>query len=92
MADICWREDQVSKIRTIFKINDCIVSIIPIQDISESCLHSADVIISKVFSSDSIHIMTLCRTFGVKIGVDLFDDYFSDNRLVFSEDFTIGLN
>ena len=70
------------RLEPFFKINDCIVNIIPIQDISESCLHSADVvIISKVFSSDSIHIMTLCRTFGVKIGVDLFDDYFSDNRL-----------
>ena len=70
------------RLEPFFKINDCIVNIIPIQDVSESYLRCADVvIISKVFSTDSIHIMTLCRNFGVKIGIDLFDDYFSDNRL-----------
>ena len=70
------------RLEPFFKINDCTVNIIPIQDVSESYLRCADVVIlSKVFSTDSIHIMTLCRNFGVKIGIDLFDDYFSDNRL-----------
>ena len=62
-------------------------SIVPIQDISERDIQESDVvIISKIFSSDSLHIIALCRSFGVKVGIDLFDDYFSDYRLsVFRE-------
>ena len=58
------------------------VSIKPLQDITEQCIEAADiVIVSKVFSSDSLYILSLCRRLGVKVGLDLFDDYFSDQRL-----------
>ena len=58
------------------------ISINPLQDITEQCIEEADiVIVSKVFSSDSLYILSLCRRLGVKVGLDLFDDYFSDQRL-----------
>ena len=49
-------------------------------------LKEADIVIlSKIFTSDSLHIISLCRALRVKVGIDLFDDYFSDKNLsVFS--------
>jgi len=70
------------RLEPYFNKKNCTISVVPIQEITERYLQSADVvIISKVFSSDSIYIMSLCRSLGVKVGIDLFDDYFSDRRL-----------
>ena len=65
-----------------FNNKGCHISIIPLQDITERCIQESDiVIISKVFSTDSLYLISLCRTLGIKVGLDLFDDYFSDQRL-----------
>ena len=70
------------RLKPFFYDKGCNISIIPLQDITERCIQESDVvIISKIFSSDSLYIISLCRTLDVKVGLDLFDDYFSDQRL-----------
>ena len=70
------------RLQPFFHDKQLSTSIIPIKDISERDIQESDVvIISKVFSSDSLYIIALCRSLGVKVGIDLFDDYFSDHRL-----------
>ena len=60
----------------------CHISITPLQDITKRCIQESDVVIvSKIFSSDSLYIISLCRSLDVKVGLDLFDDYFSNQRL-----------
>ena len=70
------------RLKPFFYDKGCNISIIPLQDITERCIQESNVvIISKIFSSDSLYIISLCRTLDVKVGLDLFDDYFSDQRL-----------
>mgnify|MGYP001284107060 CR=1 FL=1 len=76
-----------------FNNKGCHISIIPLQDITERCIQESDiVIISKVFSTDSLYLISLCRTLGIKVGLDLFDDYFSDQRLSVFRKFHPGGN
>ena len=70
------------RLEPFFEVKGCKICVIPLEDVSERLLQDADVvIISKVFSTDSLYIISLCRTLGIKVGVDLFDDYFSDPKL-----------
>jgi hypothetical protein len=70
------------RLEPFFHSNGYLVSIIPLQNLTETCIRESDiVIISKVFTPDSLYIISLCRSLGVKVGIDLFDDYFSDQRL-----------
>jgi len=70
------------RLEPFFNGNGYSVRIIPLQDLSDSDIHDADVVvISKIFSHESIYIISLCRTLGVNVGIDLFDDYFSDPKL-----------
>lgn len=70
------------RLEPFFNRENCSIQIIALQDISELLLKDADVVIlSKIFTSDSLHIISLCRVFKVKVGIDLFDDYFSDKNL-----------
>ncbi len=70
------------RLETFFDNKGCKTCIIPLQDVSERLLQEANiVIISKIFSYDSLYIISLCRTLGIKVGIDLFDDYFSDPKL-----------
>ena len=70
------------RLEPFFHRNGYLVSIIPLQNLTETCIGESDiVIISKVFTPDSLYIISLCRSLGVKVGIDLFDDYFSDQRL-----------
>lgn len=70
------------RLEPFFHNKGCQLTIIPLQDITEQCIEGANiVIVSKVFSSDSLYILSLCRTLGITVGLDLFDDYFSDHRL-----------
>ena len=70
------------RLEPFFENKGCKIRTIPLQYVSERLLQEADVvIISKVFSTDSLYIISLCRTLGIKVGVDLFDDYFSDPKL-----------
>ena len=60
----------------------CHIRITPLQDVTKRCIQESDVVIvSKIFSTDSLYIISLCRSLGVKVGLDLFDDYFSNQRL-----------
>ena len=79
------------RLEPFFNRENCSIQIIALQDISELLLKDADVVIlSKIFTSD--FIISLCRVFKVKVGIDLFDDYFSDKKLRYSEDLVPGLN
>ena len=70
------------RLEPFFYSKGCKISIIPIQDVSERFIQEADiVIISKVFSTESLYIISRCRTLDIKVGIDLFDDYFSDPKL-----------
>ena len=70
------------RLEPFFNRNGCSVKIIPLQDLSDSDIHDADVVVmSKIFSHESIYIISLCRALGVNVGIDLFDDYFSDTTL-----------
>ncbi|MCB4412047.1 hypothetical protein [Synechococcus sp. MU1611] len=70
------------RLEPFFDKKGCIICIIPVQDVRVRLIQEADfVIISKVFSTDSLYIISLCRTLGVKVGIDLFDDYFSEPKL-----------
>ena len=70
------------RLEPFFYSKTCKISILSIQEITERLIQDADVIIiSKIFSSDSLYIISLCRAFDVKVGIDLFDDYFSESRL-----------
>ena len=66
------------RLEPFFYSKGCKISIIPIQDVSERFIQEADiVIISKVFSTESLYIISRCRTLDIKVGIDLFDDYFN---------------
>ena len=70
------------RLEPFFNKNGCSVRIIPLQDLLDSDIHYADVVVmSKIFSHESIYIISVCRALGVNVGIDLFDDYFSDPRL-----------
>ena len=71
------------RLEPFFNRENCSIKIIALQNISESLLKEADIVIlSKIFTSDSLHIISLCRALRVKVGIDLFDDYFSDKNLI----------
>ena len=73
---------QYKRLEPFFQNKGCQLSIIPLQDLTEKCIEEANiVIVSKVFSADSLYILSLCRRLGIKVGLDLFDDYFSDQKL-----------
>jgi len=56
--------------------------IIPISDVGIDYIRNKEiVIISKVFTSKAIDILVHCKDLGIKAGVDIFDDYFSDATL-----------
>ena len=70
------------RLEPFFNNNGCQLRIIPLENITEDCIKKANIVIlSKIFSSDSLLILSLCRRLGIKVGLDLFDDYFSDQRL-----------
>ena len=55
---------------------------IPINKISVELLKEANIaLIVKVYGLDSIRIISFCKSFGIAVGIDLFDDYFSDETL-----------
>lgn len=70
-----------------FDANNVELKIIPLEEVETPCIkHSDLIIICKIFEVDSIKIISLCHDLGIKVGVDLFDDYFSDPSLsVFSK-------
>ena len=54
----------------------------PIEKVSVDLLKEATiVIVVKVYSLDSLRIISFCRSIGILVGIDLFDDYFSDETL-----------
>ena len=56
--------------------------IIPIGDVDMLSLQEDSIIIlSKSFTPGAINFLHQCRNLGVPCGIDLFDDYFSDNSL-----------
>ena len=70
------------RLEPFFNNKGCNISIIPLQDITERCIQESDiVIISKVFSTDSLYLISLCRTLGIKVGLDLFDDYLDHKKM-----------
>ena len=70
------------RLEPFFNKNNCLIKIIPLQNITCLALKSADVVIlSKIYTVDSLHIISLCHTLKVKVGIDLFDDYFTDKNL-----------
>lgn len=70
-----------------FKFKNVELRITPLEEVITSCINQSNVvIICKIFEIDSIKIISLCHDLGIKVGVDLFDDYFSDPTLsVFSK-------
>ena len=67
------------RLKPYFASHNIEIRLIPLEEISISCLQESDlVIISKVFTIDSIKIISACQSLSIKVGLDLFDDYFSD--------------
>ncbi|ABB33923.1 hypothetical protein [Synechococcus sp. CC9605] len=54
----------------------------PINKVSVKLLKEVNIaIIVKVYGLDSLRIISFCKSCGIGVGIDLFDDYFSDETL-----------
>jgi hypothetical protein len=75
------------RLRPCFEAAGVDLRIIPLEQVTNSCIESSNlVIISKIFELDSIKIISVCQNSGIRVGIDLFDDYFSDPKLsIFSK-------
>ena len=77
------------RLKPYFASHNIHIRVIPLENIETSFLKKSDlVIISKIFSIDSIKIISACQSLGIQVGLDLFDDYFSDFALgIFSSQY-----
>ena len=59
----------------------CALEVLPIDQLDGASVSADAVVISKVMTVRSIVLARRLRQRGVRVGVDLFDDYFSQKRL-----------
>ena len=71
-----------NRLKPFFEAANIFIDIVALENLTYSMLEKSDlVVISKIFGPDSIKIISTCRELDKKVGIDLFDDYFSDPTL-----------
>ena len=81
------------RLEPFFNKKNCSIKIIPLQNISYLEVKSADVVIlSKIFTVDSLHIISLCHTLKVNVGIDYLTTTLPTKISVYLENSKTGLN
>ncbi|MCB4393864.1 hypothetical protein FZZ91_00640 [Synechococcus sp. HB1133] len=86
-SNLEWANSAGARIRykrliPYFEIDTVQLIIIPTSHITAQLIKKSDiVIIAKDYSLNSIKLISYCQSKEIKIGLDLFDDYFSDRNI-----------